>query len=66
VVSKKDILERVSFGKRIAEEEVDDLAQYFVETNQWRQIFAGEKDVVFGDKGAGKSAIYCQPYRRPL
>jgi hypothetical protein len=38
--------------------EVDELARYFVETDQWRRIFAGEVDVVFGDKGAGKSAIY--------
>jgi len=58
VSSKRDILREVSFGKRIAEDEVDELARYFVETNQWREIFAGEKDVVFGDKGAGKSAIY--------
>lgn len=58
MTSKRDILKEVSFGKRIAEDEVDELARYFVETNQWREIFAGEKDVVFGDKGAGKSAIY--------
>jgi hypothetical protein len=57
-MTKREVLERISFGKRIAEEEVDDLATYFVETNQWRQIFSGEKDVVFGDKGGGKSAIY--------
>lgn len=56
--SKRDILDRVSFGKRIAEDEVDELAQYFVETDQWRRIFAGDVDIVFGDKGAGKSAIY--------
>ena len=55
---KHAVLEQVSFGKRIAEEEVDELAGYFVETNQWRQIYSGDKDVVFGDKGAGKSAIY--------
>ena len=57
-LTKKEALERTSFGKRIAEEEVDDLASYFVETDQWRRIFAGEVDIVFGDKGAGKSAIY--------
>lgn len=56
--SKRDILNGVSFGKRIAEDEVDDLARYFVETDQWRRIFAGDVDIVFGDKGAGKSAIY--------
>jgi hypothetical protein len=58
VPTKREVLEQLSFGKRVAEEEVDELASYFVETNQWRQIFSGEKDVVFGDKGGGKSAIY--------
>jgi len=58
MTTKNEVLQRISFGKRIAEEEIDDLATYFVETNQWRQIFSGEKDVVFGDKGGGKSAIY--------
>ena len=55
---KREVLENDVVRKRIAEEEIDELGQYFVETNQWREIFAGEKDVVFGDKGAGKSAIY--------
>jgi hypothetical protein len=58
VLTKADVLAQISFGKRIAEEEVDDLAGYFVETNQWRQIYSGDTDVVFGDKGGGKSAIY--------
>lgn len=57
-MSKTTILQETSFGKRIAEEEIDDLARYFVETDQWRRIFGGEIDIIFGDKGAGKSAIY--------
>jgi hypothetical protein len=58
MATKKEVLEQSSFGKRVAEDEGKELASYFVETNQWRQIFSGEKDIVFGDKGAGKSAIY--------
>ncbi|WP_105436529.1 hypothetical protein [Neorhizobium tomejilense] len=56
--SKKDILKEVRFGNQIAEEERDDLRSYFVETQSWRQILGGDVDVVYGTKGAGKSALY--------
>ncbi len=57
-MSKRDVLQELSFGKQIAEQEVDELASYFVETDQWRRIFAGEVDIVYGAKGSGKSALY--------
>ncbi|MGH3772722.1 MAG: P-loop ATPase, Sll1717 family [Pseudonocardiaceae bacterium] len=56
--SKRDLLTGLSLGKRVAEEEVDDLASYFVETEHWRKVLADEVDIIFGPKGAGKSAIY--------
>jgi hypothetical protein len=56
--TKADILRQLSIGSRVAEDEVDELSRYFVETDQWRRILAGEVDVVFGPKGSGKSAIY--------
>lgn len=34
------------------------MAKYFVETEQWRQIYGGEVDIVYGPKGSGKSALY--------
>ena len=52
------LLKKTSFGERVAEDEVAKLAGYFVETDQWDRIFKGEIDVVRGDKGSGKSAIY--------
>lgn len=55
---KQTLLRDASFGQRIAEEERDDLEHYFVETDQWRRLFAGEIDVVYGAKGSGKSALY--------
>ena len=55
---KRDLLGRVSFGARIAEEEGEQLSRYFVETDQWKRIFNGDVDVVYGSKGSGKSAIY--------
>ena len=57
-MKKVDVLKGIRFGERIAEEEADRLETYFVETNQWNEIFHGEKDLIFGPKGAGKSALY--------
>jgi hypothetical protein len=58
MAQKKSLLDAASFGERIAEDEVQDLAQYFVETDQWRRLISGEADIVYGPKGAGKSALY--------
>jgi len=52
------LLRKLSFGAQVAEEETGDLANYFVETDQWLRIFNGEVDIIRGHKGAGKSAIY--------
>ena len=53
-----EVLKKLSFGHRVAEEELKDLAKYFVETEQWRRIHSGEVDIVYGPKGSGKSALY--------
>lgn len=53
-----DVLRASYFGQRTAEEEAEHLRAYFVETEQWSQVFKGEVDVVYGPKGSGKSAIY--------
>ena len=55
---KHETLDATSFGARVAEEEVDELAEYFVETDQWKRLFRGDVDVVYGAKGSGKSALY--------
>lgn len=57
-ISKVDILKHVEIGERVAEEEAEKLEQYFVETDQWRQMRDGNIDVVYGPKGSGKSALY--------
>jgi len=51
-------LSEISFGDRVAEDEANNLVDYFVETQLWKQLYKGEIDVVFGSKGAGKSALY--------
>ncbi|HEY1474011.1 MAG TPA: hypothetical protein VGF53_08010 [Pseudolabrys sp.] len=57
-MDRLELLKDISFGARVAEEETAELASYFVETDQWDRRFRGEVDVIKGEKGAGKSAIY--------
>ena len=57
-MDKLEVLRRISFGERVAEEESDSLASYFVETDDWRRLYQGDVDVVYGPKGSGKSALY--------
>lgn len=57
-MDKKAALQNSTFGSRVAEDEADDLKSYFVETEQWRKVLAGDVDVIYGAKGAGKSALY--------
>ena len=57
-MKRVDLLKSVTFGAQVAEDEAASLANYFVETNDWARIVRGEIDIVRGDKGAGKSAIY--------
>ena len=63
-MAKIDVLQAMRLGQRVAEEEVNSLETYFVETNQWNEIFDGHKDLVFGSKGAGKSALYALLQKR--
>ena len=57
-MDKHSILSASSFGQRVAEEEIDQLSSYFVETDHWTRLYRGEIDVIYGAKGFGKSALY--------
>ncbi|MFD1703608.1 P-loop ATPase, Sll1717 family [Methylopila henanensis] len=57
-MNKLEVLQDISFGNQIAEEERDVLRSYFVETNTWRKILRNEIDIIYGPKGSGKSALY--------
>jgi hypothetical protein len=46
-MERRDILQAASFGQRIAEQEINELAEYFVETDQWRRLFAGDVHIVW-------------------
>jgi hypothetical protein len=57
-MQRLELIRQLSFGSQVAEEEVQELANYFVQTHQWDQIASGRLDIIRGEKGAGKSAIY--------
>ena len=57
-MTKREALSRTDFGRRVAEDEVDALSSYFVETDNWRRLYSGDIDVIYGPKGSGKSALY--------
>ena len=57
-MDKKSLIQKVSFGESIAELEAQKLKDYFLKTEFWKLIRNGTNDIVYGAKGAGKSALY--------
>lgn len=57
-MNKLEILKEIKIGHRIAEDEANELAAYFFETEQWQSLEDDEIDIVYGSKGTGKSALY--------
>jgi hypothetical protein len=57
-MDRLEVLKECSFGSQVAEDEVQFLENYFVQTDQWNRIVGGKIDIVRGEKGAGKSALY--------
>lgn len=53
----KEVLEKLNLGNSVAEFD-SDLKKYFVETQAFRALISGDKDVIAGDKGTGKTALY--------
>ncbi|MEZ6969784.1 P-loop ATPase, Sll1717 family [Aeromonas sp. S11(2024)] len=63
---KLDVLRNINFGERVAEDERAQLAEYFVETDQWRKLLKDEIDIIFGAKGTGKSALFCLLFEKDV
>lgn len=57
-MKKLELIQKVTFGESIAELEAQKLKDYFLKTEFWKLIRNGTNDIVYGGKGAGKSAIY--------
>lgn len=53
----KELLPKLKLGSSVAEHD-QALAQYFIETDTFRALVQGERDIIAGDKGTGKTALY--------
>src|SRR5205085_914189 len=53
-------LERLNPGASAAENELQDLGSYYLETDEYRRTSRGEVRIVTGRKGAGKTALFAQ------
>jgi len=53
-------LSRLTLGASSAENEFQDLGNYYLETDEFRRTLRGEVQIVLGRKGAGKTALFFQ------
>lgn len=57
VVKIKELLNGLNLGNSVAEFD-DSLEDYFVETDAFNALVQGKVDIIAGDKGTGKTAVY--------
>lgn len=60
VAEPKTLLERLNLGASAAENELQELGYYFLETDEFHRALRGEVKVVSGRKGSGKTALFAQ------
>jgi hypothetical protein len=60
VAQPTTFLERLNLGASAAENELQDLGQYYLETDEYRRAIRGEVRIVTGRKGTGKTALFSQ------
>jgi hypothetical protein len=59
VVSQpKSFLAKMNLGAPAAENEMGELSEYYLETEEFRKTARGEAQIVAGRKGSGKSALF--------
>jgi hypothetical protein len=56
-VRVKELLNSLNLGNSVAEFDTD-LKNHFIETQAFRKVISGEADIIAGDKGTGKTALY--------
>jgi hypothetical protein len=54
------LLQRLSLGAPAAENEMQELASYYLKTDEYHRAMRGEVQVVLGRKGTGKTALFFQ------
>ncbi len=54
------LLQRISLGDPMAENEFQSLAAYYVQTDEYNRALRGEVNLVVGRKGTGKTALFFQ------
>ena len=60
IESEEGILQKLELGSTSAENEAEELRNYFLHTDEYQQVISGEARLVTGRKGSGKSAIFFQ------
>ncbi|HET6231343.1 MAG TPA: hypothetical protein VFE05_14820 [Longimicrobiaceae bacterium] len=60
VAEPKTFLERLNLGASAAENELQELGNYYLQTAEYQRAVRGEVRVVTGRKGAGKTALFSQ------
>ena len=53
----KELLQGLKLGNSVAEFDAQ-LESYFLETQPFRELVSGNMDIIAGDKGTGKTAIF--------
>lgn len=53
----KELLPKLKLGSSVAEHDAA-LERYFIETETFRSLIQGDCDIIAGDKGTGKTALY--------
>ncbi len=59
-VQPGSILQQISLGDPMAENEFQTLASYYVQTDEYNRALRGEINLVVGRKGTGKTALFFQ------
>jgi hypothetical protein len=57
-------INKLFLGASAAENEFLDLAEYYIQTDEYQRVFRGEIQVIAGRKGSGKSALFFQVRNR--
>jgi hypothetical protein len=58
--AKQGLLASLDMGSSTAENEFVNLAEYYVQTDQFRRALRAEARIVVGRKGSGKTAVFAQ------